>query len=203
MACGGSISRETADAGGDSITPSADAPSTDAPRTETTLPHAPAKHRPTAIACTTPPLPPEPDPSRHSIGPSATYECKVHADCTARPNGRCIAFDTIPPTERGGTRCVYSSCNLDTDCAAGNACECGPIANTCMPGNCRVDGDCKSGYCSPSFDECGGGINGYWCHAPTDECIDDGDCDATHFKTHCVADPVTARWTCPSLTCGA
>ena len=195
-ACGGSVDVSSAgDAGRDSMAPGIDAP---AP-----LPHPPAKHRPTATTCTTPPLPPEPDLSSTTFGPSATFDCKRHANCTAAANGRCIVVGTSPPTERGGTRCMYSTCNVDTDCRAANACECGGVVNTCMPGNCRVDADCASGYCSPSFDQCGGGITGYWCHTPADECIDDGDCDATHFKMHCEADPATARWTCPPTACGA
>jgi hypothetical protein len=198
IACGGSVSVDGADGGTDTKTPGSDAPI----GSDASLPHPPKVHRPAPTTCSTPPLPPEPDLSSHTFGPGATFDCKSHADCTAGKNGRCIVVDTSPPTERGGTRCVYSTCNVDVDCT-GVVCQCGSIANTCIPGNCRVDADCASGYCSPSYDMCGGGITGYWCHTAADECIDDGDCDATHFKTHCEIDPTSARWVCPAAMCGA
>lgn len=191
VGCGGRVIEASAQDGG--VDASADAPA---------LPHAPAKHRATAIDCAEPPLPPDPDLSAHSFGPSASFSCKTHTDCTAYEDGRCVAFDTSPPTERGGTRCIYSVCNSDADCDS-DACECGTVANRCVPGNCRVDSDCASGFCSPSFDMCSHEVTGYWCHTAADECIDDGDCDASHFLNHCVADPTTARWTCPRATCGA
>jgi hypothetical protein len=193
VGCGGQVSEGPAtspDAGLDVV---ADAPA---------LPHAPSKHRPAEIPCPTPALPPEPDLSHHEFGPSAKFECKTHAECTAHENGRCIAFDTSPPTEPGGTRCIYSLCNRDEDCGSA-VCECGSVANRCLSGNCKVDSDCASGFCSPSFDICSHEVTGYWCHTTADECIDDGDCDATHFMNDCVADPTTARWTCPRATCGA
>jgi hypothetical protein len=193
VGCGGQVSGESAatDAG------------TDSGSDAVVLPHPPSKHRPAPIACVTPALPPEPDLSRGSFGPSAMFECKSHAECSAQPNGRCIVFDTIPPTERGGSRCIYSLCNVDSDCGKSGVCECGSVANQCLPGNCRADSDCASGYCSPSFDLCSHAVTGYWCHTAEDACIDDGDCDATHFLNHCEADPATARWVCPPARCGA
>jgi hypothetical protein len=194
VGCGGQVTpASTTDAG-------IDAPSSE---TVVTLPHPPSKHRPTAITCETPPLPPEPDVSHGSFGPSAKFTCMTHADCTEHANGRCLVFDTDPPIDPGGTRCVYSECNVDGDCASHGVCECGTVANACVPGNCRTDGDCASGYCSPSFDQCTHVVTGYWCHTAADECIDDGDCDATHFLTHCEADPIAARWVCPRAACGA
>ncbi|MGZ3419712.1 MAG: hypothetical protein ACXWUG_06020 [Polyangiales bacterium] len=196
LGCGGQVSPESvANDGG------LDAAS-DVGSDAATLPHPPSKHRPAALGCKTPPLPPEPDLSHGSFGPSAKFECKSHAECTAGPNGRCIVFETSPPTEPGGSRCIYSLCNTDGDCGTG-VCECGTVANGCVPGNCRVDSDCATGYCSPSFDMCTHAVTGYWCHTTADECIDDGDCDATHFLTHCEADPATARWVCPRAMCGA
>src|SRR5436305_438804 len=50
---------------------------------EVSLPHPPKEHRPAATPCATPPLPPEPDFSHASFGPSAKIECNVHADCKA------------------------------------------------------------------------------------------------------------------------
>jgi hypothetical protein len=181
-----------------------EAPAQDATVDTPALPHAPSKHRPAAIVCPTPPLPPEPDLSAHSFGPSAKFQCKTHAECTDRANGRCIAFDTSPPTEAGGTRCIYSVCNSDDDCGSA-VCECGAVANQCLYSNCHVDADCVhvSGFCSPSFDICTHQVTGYWCHNKLDQCIDDSDCDATHFMNNCVIDITTASWVCPRATCGA
>lgn len=201
VACGGQLSGATegTEAG---IDAGPDAPHVDA-APDVSLPHPPKEHRPAAIRCATPPLPPEPDPSKTTFGPGAKFECKVHADCTAQPNGRCVVVETNPPYDPGGTRCVYSTCNVDGDCGTKGVCQCGSVANTCAGGNCRVDADCASGYCSPSYGACLHELQGYFCHGPADACIDDGDCDATHFLTHCEVDATSAAWVCPPVMCGA
>jgi hypothetical protein len=165
------------------------------------LPHPPSKHRAAPATCTTPALPPEPDFTGHTFGPSAKFECKRHEDCLGI-NGRCIIVDTDPPYDPGGSRCVFSICNKDGDCT-GAACECGTVVNTCIGGNCRVDADCASGFCSPSYDQCLGTLLGYYCHAPVDECVDDSDCDTTTFRYHCLFDTSLGHWTCPRAACGA
>jgi hypothetical protein len=165
----------------------------------------PEHHRAVASSCAPTPLPaqpPNPLPSNADGEGEPERQCATHADCTAGPNGRCVdVIDCNPSTALCGTHCVYEACTKDDDCGGGSACFCSDdstfcprgyatacpltgedlvcacgIANRCKKGNCRVDSDCgQGGYCSPAVDECGG-VLGYYCHQPADECVDDADC---------------------------
>ncbi len=103
--------------------------------------------------------------------------------------------------------CNYDICQTDNDCKAG-PCICGDGAeapDVCLAeGNCKVDADCGSpGFCSPTFGSCGnyGGVIGYACHTPKDECIDDGDCAKMGTSAYCAFDPLVASWKCSNSQC--
>lgn len=131
----------------------------------------PKNHRAASSTCTEARAPLTPGAPTGGSGPS----CKTDADCKDGKNGRCG-----PMGRRWG--CSYDDCFVDTDCPAGNACECrgagASEANTCKAGNCRTDADCNGNYCSPSLSNCGHlfGTFGYFCHSRKDECTDDSDC---------------------------
>jgi hypothetical protein len=167
---------------------------------ESCLPRAPAEHRSAGSTCD------------HERGPGSTPEpaggppadCTTDADCTTGENGRCTG------NTHDGWRCTYDSCFADSDCAdAAAACECeGGFRsdhNVCLPGNCRTDGDCATGYCSPTFGSCGDytGTVGYFCHTCEDECLDDADCggDGSWGAPYCMFEPTLGRWTCSSSHC--
>jgi hypothetical protein len=193
--CGGS----TTDSG------APDAALYDAPP-DATLAHAPGSHRPVAVPCVPAPLPPEPEIPDAGLGPGATFQCHVHADCTAKPRGRCIFYPTDPPYDPGGTRCVYDECTVDDDCPPDGVCACDNVANTCLPGNCRIDSDCgPGGYCSPSIDPCLKTTLGDFCHTAADTCIDDSDCSNSTAVglPACEYDTTAGHWACSPGLCGA
>jgi hypothetical protein len=128
--------------------------------------------------------------------------CNSDSSCTdGGPSGRCV--------ESGGgiayCGCTYDTCADDAACTKGSTCAChgSPYTlgqgNTCMPGNCRVDADCGGGggYCSPAYNvnSCGG-LAGYYCHTPTDLCVDDSDCGTSNGPQVCTYSTTTTRWEC-------
>src|SRR5258706_8817371 len=136
----------------------------------------PQNHRPSSKACPTDRPPGFVDPVCTMSG--GLDQCKTDQDCTNGRNGRCY-------TNSGGARCLgnacsYDACFGDSDCQGNVPCECrageAHGANICVTGsNCRVDADCgQAGFCSRS------GVSNcsfaYFCHAPSDECVDDADC---------------------------
>jgi len=154
----------------------------------------PRNHRPDDSECATTP-PPGTCNFGSSGGPGM---CSNDAQCDdAGVNGRCV--------EMGGgiayCGCTYDACMHDSDCT-GQTCAChgspymGSLGNTCVPGNCHVDADCGAGgYCSPSYTGNGcGGLGGYYCHTPGDQCIDDTDCTPS-FQV-CAYSMMTNRWEC-------
>jgi hypothetical protein len=131
--------------------------------------------------------------------------CSGDSQCTAGTNGRCV--------ESGGgvlyCACTYDTCSGDAACPTGQTCAChgSPYdngGNTCVSGNCRVDSDCEggAGYCSPAYATMGcGGLAGYYCHTPQDQCVNDGDCGSGGYV--CTYATSSARWTCQQqLLCG-
>jgi hypothetical protein len=124
--------------------------------------------------------------------------------CTAGTNGRCVPVGPLP-----GCNCTYDACHHDTDCGAGKACACHGIAetgfqgNTCLPGNCRTDTDCgPGGYCSPAYDPMScSTIGGYYCHTPSDQCIDDQDCPPSMMPARnlCTYSTTAGRWQCTPI----
>jgi hypothetical protein len=127
-------------------------------------------------------------------------ECFRDSDCSAGENGRCF-------NSRENRQCTYDECFSDSECSLGGPCACGgrysgdPGPNVCMAGNCRTDADCPStNYCSPTQGECGsyGGIIGYYCHTPSDTCVDDAECvgDSTRGAGYCMYRPELGHWAC-------
>ena len=148
-----------------------------------------------------------PGPGNCSFGGSGPpSSCRGDSECTAGSNGRCVL-------EGGGVaicQCSYDTCTSDSQCTTGGPCACHGSnyltgGNTCVPGNCRVDSDCGAGgYCSPSRGESNcGGLDGYFCHTPSDTCVDDSDCPSgTGGPQMCVHRSSTSRWECvPQLFC--
>jgi hypothetical protein len=80
-------------------------------------------------------------------------------------------------------------------------------ANVCLPGNCQVDANCDggAGYCSPTYGtDCGpySGYQGYYCHTPADECVDDADCvSPTMGAGYCAYQPTVGHWVCGYSRC--
>src|SRR5260370_6166442 len=77
--------------------------------------------------------------------------------------------------------------------------------NSCVFGNCRVDGDCgNGGYCSPSrATRCASrGVTGYDCHTSNDRCFDDSDCAAAGCASSwCIYQPEVGYWACSYGVC--
>ena len=169
--------------------PALDRPAVDAPEAG----RAPARHRAVATAC-----PAERPASTCDPGGFPSPACAVDGDCAAGVNGRCVG------NQRDGCRCSYDVCTRDAECSLGGPCECrlatrgGAGANVCIAGNCRVDADCgPRGYCSPTLGGCGdyGGLAGYYCHTPSDLCLDDGDCTGSTPQA-CEFVTTSSRWEC-------
>ncbi len=166
----------------------------------------PIHHRPTAASCPTergPGPPTQPYPQGQANG------CTSDSDCTAGQNGRCFPFEGLV----GPGGCSYDQCFTDSTCGTETPCICRPsatdhTANVCDPGGkCAVDSDCgPGGYCSPSASSCG--MAAYFCHTPSDACINDSDCpsvDAGALScptfSPCAYDPQLQHWACTQLTC--
>jgi hypothetical protein len=161
-------------------------------------PLPPTQHRPTADSCPTT-RPPGVNEDA-GLPDSGTFtQCTNDAQCTQGTNGRCVrVLGSIY-----NLSCTYDGCFSDTDCAGGDVCECRPSGNACLAGNCRVDSDCGAGgYCSPTLGFCGnwGGISGYYCHTPADECTNDSDC-TEGGAGYCAWQPTVARWACSYSQC--
>lgn len=165
----------------------------------------PRAHRASATVC--PSDRPEVTCNAGTVGPG--QPCMASAECTMGTNGRCVG------NPHDGCRCSYDECQSDRDCPTNALCACrhptrrGAGANVCLPGNCRTDADCGScGFCSPSLDSCGdyGGVAGYYCHTPRDECTDDEDCagyDAGFLgqRPYCMYDSIVGHWKCSNMAC--
>lgn len=159
-------------------------------------PQEPESHREVAMMCDD-----VREPSLTMADPNQQVgggECGSDADCTDGDNGRCI--------QGRGQFCTYDTCYADSDCGTG-VCECGQGVgnNHCVSqGNCQVDTDCSGGqFCSPSLGSCGpyGGVVGYFCHTPEDECVNDSDCTGSSPDAHCSFNEESDRWTCSTAFC--
>jgi hypothetical protein len=129
--------------------------------------------------------------------------CKTDAECEAEDaghDGRCTIVQAL-----GYPICTYDACFVDADCGDAGVCVCRDAtnggANLCVPANCRIDADCGDGsYCSPTVEGCAPytGVEGYFCHLPTDLCVNDSDCTPPN---HCLYDSAIPRWICAPLNC--
>ena len=207
-----------------------DAPVSDGPGTAGNA-KVPLQHRSTSASCPAQrgPAPPfcagdtctsQPYPS-----PYATA-CSYDSQCTVGTNGRCFPWEGLVT----GGGCSYDECASDANCGVKTPCLCRESstdngANVCdVGGNCAVDSDCgPGGFCSPSMEVCYstnteaevegrnyGWPNPYYCHTPSDLCINDSDCAAPDAGT--ASNPMTytpcaynvqdSRWECTQFTCG-
>jgi len=179
--------------------PAMDVPAMDVPPTR----RVPLRHRASGMTCSS-----ERPASTCMAGEGPPVECTADGQCTMGVNGRCVG------NPRDGCRCNYDRCTTDGDCSEGGPCECrvpsrgASGANVCMAGNCQVDANCGAeGYCSPSLGSCGdfGGVVGYYCHTPADQCIDDADClgDAGFLgqRPYCMFAREVGRWVCSNQGC--
>jgi len=156
----------------------------------------PEQHRATASTCS---------PSTTTASPCGgigSGECSKDSDCASGTNGHC--------TFQGGgaaiCHCFYDTCANDSECTSGGPCACQgspyqSIVNACVQGNCKVDADCgASGYCSPSAGtSCSGGLAGYFCHTPSDECLNDSDCADAGPAPVCAYDSTKKHWACAGV----
>lgn len=142
-----------------------------------------------------------------SPGPAApdaavNSPCLTATDCGPCATGvvRCLLRSPAQPNA-----CVCDQCNSDQECPSTEACLCFqtgwaryPVGNACVQENCQVDSDCgPGGFCSPTLSGCGYG--GYYCHTPTDTCLNDSDCAGSSIG--CVYSPTTGAWGCASIVC--
>ncbi len=146
-----------------------------------------------------------PSPAGQCSAGSGGGQCTTDSACTQGMNGRCVPSGPIP-----GCICTYDICQHDTDCGAGSACAChgtaelGTWGNSCVRGNCRVDADCgPAGYCSPSpAASCVPTVAGYYCHTPSDPCVNDADCpmdSANPGSPACAYSTSSGTWQCISV----
>ena len=160
----------------------------------------PMNHRTDDSQCATPP------PAGTCTMSSQGSACTADGQCTAGVNGRCIMSTSGPVS----CACEYDACLQDTDCPSGELCVCQGSAyrqaalNACVTSNCRVDSDCgPGGYCSPSlgngYDGCAGSIYGYFCHVPSDGCVNDADCSAMGTGNRCEWSPASGHWGCQTV----
>jgi hypothetical protein len=160
------------------------------------VPRVPEKHRPAAEMCDDLRTPGSAMPGIEGAS------CGADADCTDGDNGRCVDF-------RGDQQCNYDECFADADCPGMGVCACGggfwSDNNVCLnDGNCRTDADCgEGGACSPTLGDCGdyAGVVAYYCHTPTDECVDDADCTGTAGRGYCAYNPAAGHWMCSDAQC--
>ena len=158
----------------------------------------PSEHRGSATACgPTQNQPPRPD--------GGVVSCTTNADCVAADAG---LFTEYSSCLHG--RCSFDACLTDADCGSNSVCACstdyygGNAAyhpNVCVPANCHADSDCGvGGYCSPSRGYCGS-FQGFYCHTPSDSCIDATiDCRSCG-ENACIYSPAVGAFTCGSSIC--
>jgi len=103
--------------------------------------------------------------------------CHTNADCTARPHGVCIGFESDGNTIRYAT-CVYEDCLSNAECAADETCACserGP--RICVRADCRSNDDCATGHeCLRTMSCASGPFGDYLCTSDADQCVTHEDC---------------------------
>ena len=221
-ACGGDVASDTGavtgGAGGAVIGSSASGQATGG---SSGILHTPMNHRAASSTCPAQRGPGSVSVDSSCYSNSiANISCVRDSDCTAGTNGRCdsggpiacqagCSYDTcfsdadcpsnqpcecrqtdsdsaVNTCETGG------NCRIDADCGQGGYCSPSQVNNFCFcpsPALCGPD----DGYCSPGPCSCGDSCgHGYFCHTPTDTCVDDSDCGGGT----CNFDTVANRWSC-------
>jgi hypothetical protein len=136
--------------------------------------------------------------------PDGGAACRTEAPTYHRPSASaCPSHETDAGADSGILGCMppHDACLVDSDCGGSGVCDCEsprcaqPFArtgNVCLSGNCRVDSDCACGFCAAEL-SCGG-LDGYWCTTPLDECSTDGDCQDGGASSQC-------RWSTDHWAC--
>jgi hypothetical protein len=138
--------------------------------------------------------------------PDAGDACRTDAPTYHRSSAAaCPSHETDAGADSGvGCMPAYDACLVDSDCGGSGVCDCevprcthpyATTGNVCLPGNCRVDSDCACGFCAgePSC----GGLDGYWCTTPLDECSTNADCEDAGTSSGCRWS--TDHWACVML----
>ena len=118
-------------------------------------------------------------------------ECVRHADCVARPHGRCVAreehetfYHSTSIVVPAHTECLYDECTSDAECRergeneprADLVCRCdAKERHTCTFANCRTDADCPAPFACGSYQ---------YCHSAADECQKPSDCTGGRACTY-------------------
>jgi hypothetical protein len=131
--------------------------------------------------------------------------CRAEPPTMHRPSASmCPSHETDAGVDSGGVGVCsppHDACLADSDCGSTGVCDCeaprctepfGTMGNVCVTSNCRVDSDCPCGFCAA--DTSCGGIDGYYCTTPHDECSTDTDCQDGGAFTQC-------RWSTDHWAC--
>ena len=115
---------------------------------------------------------------------------------------RCAAGETCVE-ESDGCRCV-TVCTSDDDCGADEACMCpgdgGDQVGTrefpiCVQAACRRNEDCGAGgLCGIGAEGCGG-VRGFFCRTPVDQCSTNESCEDDGMPL-CFFDPTDSAYEC-------
>ncbi len=194
----GGLPNDAASDAGSDTGPTAASDACPATPTQAVPPEVPIVHRATAVACN-----PKTDANSSSDGGGAL--CATDADCMGDASVAVLFNYCL------GGRCSVDQCLTDSDCPTGNACTCsadyyggnGVHRNMCVPANCHLDSDCGAGgYCSPSIGHCGA-YSGFYCHGPSDTCINSTiDCAGCGLASTCVYTPTVGAFVCGQDICG-
>ena len=123
--------------------------------------------------------------------------CAYDAECKDKPHGWCSLGGQID-----ATGCAYGCVN-DSECGAGQICECGDPIGRCVQAQCVSDADCASGFLCKAYDASGGcGQTTYTCQTAADTCGGDSDCvvGAAHYA-HCRLDATRSGFQCNPQAC--
>lgn len=118
-------------------------------------------------------------PRAGTVHLSAYDACSADSQCTEKPHGFCD--DHV--IQVNATFCNYG-CVSDSECAAGEICECGEPVGKCRPTSCKSDGDCAPGKLCSSFDampECL--VRAFACQTSNDMCAGDPECGSGNYCT--------------------
>jgi hypothetical protein len=111
------------------------------------------------------------------VGLDAGSACATDSDCTAKPLGTCNLGSGHFPV----CGCSYG-CVHDSDCAAGEICQCGDPVGACITASCNLDTQCPAGSLCASSPVGWGGCSwdplpvAYACESAGDMCLTNADC---------------------------
>lgn len=122
--------------------------------------------------------------------------CNSDGDCDEKTFGRCLPNGTF------GCGCSYG-CSTDEDCEEDAICLCGQPFGKCVRATCKADSDCahEGALCAEApTTVCDiGSVTGFACFQPSDECIEDDECEEK--GAHCVLGHDAIRTCQPGDAC--